>query len=105
MFLLLKNSTLIIYKFSIFPKGGKSAILTAISICLGGTSTFTNRASSLKEFLSEGATSGAVTVTLSNRGRDAYKRETFGDFISVQRQISGDNTSSYVLMGSDGNPQ
>lgn len=34
--------------------GGKSAILTAITVCLGGKATFTNRASSVKTLLKSG---------------------------------------------------
>lgn len=33
---------------------GKSAILTAITICLGGKATTTNRGQSLKSFIKEG---------------------------------------------------
>lgn len=34
---------------------GKSAVLTAITICLGGKATSTNRGQSLKSFVREGA--------------------------------------------------
>ena len=34
---------------------GKSAVLTAITICLGGKATATNRGQSLKSFIQEGA--------------------------------------------------
>jgi hypothetical protein len=33
---------------------GKSAILTAITLCLGGKASFTNRGQSLKSFIKEG---------------------------------------------------
>ena len=33
---------------------GKSAVLTAITICLGGKATTTNRGQSLKSFIKEG---------------------------------------------------
>lgn len=33
---------------------GKSAVLTAITICLGGKATATNRGQSLKSFIKEG---------------------------------------------------
>lgn len=33
---------------------GKSAVLTAITICLGGKATATNRGGSLKAFIKEG---------------------------------------------------
>ena len=34
--------------------GGKSAILTGITVCLGGKATITQRASSLKGLIKEG---------------------------------------------------
>jgi hypothetical protein len=33
---------------------GKSAVLTAITLCLGGKASFTNRGQSLKSFIKEG---------------------------------------------------
>lgn len=35
--------------------GGKSAILTALAVCLGGRANITNRATTLKDFLREGS--------------------------------------------------
>lgn len=35
--------------------GGKSAILTGITVCLGGKANATNRASNLKSLIREGA--------------------------------------------------
>jgi hypothetical protein len=39
----------------IISLGGKSAILTGITVCLGGKANVTNRASNLKSLIREGA--------------------------------------------------
>ena len=43
---------------------GKSAILTAITICLGGKATATNRGQSLKSFIKEGTEYGTWPLKL-----------------------------------------
>jgi hypothetical protein len=35
-------------------KGGKSAVLTALAVCLGGKATFTNRGSKVSALIKEG---------------------------------------------------
>ncbi|KAJ2084764.1 Structural maintenance of chromosomes protein 6, partial [Coemansia sp. S142-1] len=52
---------------------GKSAILTALIIALGGKASLTNRASNLKGFIREGRQRATVKVQLRNRGPDAYR--------------------------------
>ena len=52
---------------------GKSAILTAVTICLGGRAQSTQRAQSLRGFIREGATAAQVTVRIRNRGPEAFK--------------------------------
>ena len=39
------------------PPGGKSAVLTAITVALGGKAAVTGRGSGLKSFIKEGKTS------------------------------------------------
>ncbi|KAJ3416307.1 Structural maintenance of chromosomes protein 6 [Chytridiales sp. JEL 0842] len=70
---------------------GKSAILTALTVCLGGKATFTNRGSSIKSLLKEGTTGGTVSVTLRNQGPDAYRPEQYGDRITIERKILKDD--------------
>ena len=43
-----------VFIHSFFNQGGKSAILTGLTVCLGGKATFTNRGSSIKTLLKEG---------------------------------------------------
>lgn len=82
--------------------GGKSAILTAIMVCLGGKANATNRAQSLKALIREGATQTDVKLQLRNRGLDAYKPEVYGDSIIIERRISRDGGSSYKIKSAKG---
>jgi hypothetical protein len=54
--------------------GGKSAILTAISVGLGGRVRSTGRGDSLVDLIQTGKTVASVTITLRNRGLNAYKQ-------------------------------
>ncbi|BFZ60848.1 Structural maintenance of chromosomes protein 6 [Saitoella coloradoensis] len=81
---------------------GKSAVLTAITVCLGGKATATNRGSSMKNLIKEGETTAQVTVTLLNRGEDAYRHEDYGDEIVVVRRFSRDGASSYKIQSQNG---
>ncbi|KAJ1564869.1 Structural maintenance of chromosomes protein 6 [Nowakowskiella sp. JEL0078] len=76
---------------------GKSAILTAITICLGGKASFTNRGNALRAFIKEGESVAQVTVTLTNSGFDAYKPELYGEKIIVERKLSRDGQGSYKI--------
>ncbi|RKP36861.1 P-loop containing nucleoside triphosphate hydrolase protein [Dimargaris cristalligena] len=79
---------------------GKSAILTAIIICLGGKASATQRASSIKHLIREGCPRALVTLRIRNRGRDAYKGDVYGDVIIVERILSKDSSSGYRLRSS-----
>ncbi|KAI8917698.1 P-loop containing nucleoside triphosphate hydrolase protein [Powellomyces hirtus] len=82
---------------------GKSAILTALAVCLGGRANITNRAASLKEFLKEGTNIGSVTVTIRNEGSDAYRPEDYGDAITIERKIRREGSNSYKIKSARGN--
>uniref|UniRef100_A0A8C8VHL9 Structural maintenance of chromosomes protein 6 n=1 Tax=Pelusios castaneus TaxID=367368 RepID=A0A8C8VHL9_9SAUR len=81
---------------------GKSAVLTALIVGLGGKATTTNRGSSLKVFVKDGQTSADVSITLRNRGKDAYKAGVYGDSIIVNQHISMDGSRSYKLKSKTG---
>ncbi|CAG8590107.1 10002_t:CDS:10 [Acaulospora morrowiae] len=81
---------------------GKSAILTGITVCLGGKANVTNRASNLKSLIREGASVGQVTLKLRNRGADAYRPETYGDSIIIERRISHDGSNGYKIKTHEG---
>ncbi|XP_029282466.1 structural maintenance of chromosomes protein 6 [Cottoperca gobio] len=81
---------------------GKSAILTALIVGLGGKATVTNRAVSLKDFVKTSENSAEVTVKLRNRGPDAYKRGVYGDCVCVEQRIFMDGSRSCRLKSSSG---
>ncbi|XP_066540953.1 structural maintenance of chromosomes protein 6-like [Hoplias malabaricus] len=81
---------------------GKSAILTALIVGLGGKAQTTNRGSSLKGFVKEGESSAEISVTMRNRGQDAYKPDVFGQSISIDLRISSEGLRTYKLKSSTG---
>ncbi|KAH8193931.1 hypothetical protein TruAng_011899 [Truncatella angustata] len=76
---------------------GKSAILTAITLCLGGKASSTNRGASLKSFIKEGKDHGQLVVKIKNQGTDAYKHDLFGDSIIVERNFNKSGSSGFKL--------
>ncbi|KAI9526947.1 hypothetical protein NQZ68_034617 [Dissostichus eleginoides] len=81
---------------------GKSAILTALIVGLGGKATDTNRGTSVKDFVKTGETSAEITVKLRNRGLDAFKRDVYGDSISIERRIFSDGSRTCKLRSETG---
>ncbi|XP_059374455.1 structural maintenance of chromosomes protein 6-like [Carassius carassius] len=69
---------------------GKSAILTALIVGLGGKATTTNRGTSLKGFVKYGEGFADIKVKLKNRGNDPYKGDIYGDSISIEHRITSD---------------
>lgn len=81
---------------------GKSAVLTALIVTLGGNAQATNRGSSLKGFVKEGEGSADVSITLRNKGRDAYKPEVYGSSIIVDLRITREGLRTYKLKNKSG---
>ncbi|XP_039604041.1 structural maintenance of chromosomes protein 6 isoform X1 [Polypterus senegalus] len=81
---------------------GKSAVLTALIVGLGGKAVATNRGSSLKGFVKEGQSSAEVSITLRNRGPDAFKPAVYGDSIIIEQKISSDGVRSYKMKSKSG---
>ncbi|KAG0277929.1 Structural maintenance of chromosomes protein 6 [Linnemannia exigua] len=81
---------------------GKSAILTAIMVCLGGKASATNRGHNLKALIREGATQTDVRLQLRNRGNDGFKPDIYGESIIIERRISLDGASSYKIKNAKG---
>ncbi|KAI4174819.1 MAG: hypothetical protein LQ343_002057 [Gyalolechia ehrenbergii] len=81
---------------------GKSAVLTAITICLGGKATATNRGQSLKSFIKEGTEVAVLSVKIKNRGESAYQPEVYGNSIVVERHFARSGTSNFKLKSAHG---
>lgn len=81
---------------------GKSAILTAITLCLGGKASSTNRGGSLKSFVKEGTEKAVLIVKIKNQGQDAYRRDVYGDSIIVERHFSKSGSSSFKVKTATG---
>uniref|UniRef100_A0A3B4A2C9 RecF/RecN/SMC N-terminal domain-containing protein n=1 Tax=Periophthalmus magnuspinnatus TaxID=409849 RepID=A0A3B4A2C9_9GOBI len=82
--------------FVVGNNGGKSAILTALIVALGGNAQATNRGVALKGFVKEGE-SAEVSITLRNKGRDAFKPDVYGSSITIDMRISHDGLRTYKL--------
>ncbi|KAG4304636.1 hypothetical protein PORY_002029 [Pneumocystis oryctolagi] len=80
---------------------GKSAILTAITVCLGGKATITNRGSNIKDLIREGANSSSVTIMLKNTGQDAYMHDVYGDTIIIERRFTKESGGGYKIKSFD----
>lgn len=81
---------------------GKSAILTAITVALGGKASTTSRGSSLKDFVREGTSAAEVRVHIRNRGRDAFRPDTYGETITVERRIHLDGGGAWKIRAANG---
>ncbi|KAJ8033739.1 Structural maintenance of chromosomes protein 6 [Holothuria leucospilota] len=80
---------------------GKSAIMTALVVGLGGKASVTNRGSALKSFIKEGRSVAEVSIILRNRGTDAYRHDLYGSSIRVERRLTADG-STYKLKSAKG---
>ncbi|XP_041951260.1 structural maintenance of chromosomes protein 6 isoform X1 [Alosa sapidissima] len=81
---------------------GKSAVLTALIVALGGNAQTTSRGSSLKCFVKEGESSAEVSITIKNRGNDAFKPEVYGESIILDLRISSEGLRTYKLRSKTG---
>eukprot|EP00899_Mesostigma_viride_P004273 jgi/Mesvir1/13847/Mv15993-RA.1 len=87
---------------------GKSALLTAIMLCLGGKPRATSRALNIGSLVQEGKTKSILSVTLRNTLPDAYRHDAYGDRITVERTITLNPqdrkkaSSVFVLKGENG---
>ncbi|KAK2465406.1 hypothetical protein APHAL10511_002760 [Amanita phalloides] len=82
--------------------GGKSAVLSAIAIALGGKANSTGRGSGLKAFIREGQSLAEVTITIKNHGEEAYKPKEYGKSIVITRRFTKEGTSTWKIKSKDG---
>ena len=81
---------------------GKSAVLTALTLCLGGKASSTNRGQSLKNFIKVGEESAIIIVKLKNEGDTAYMPEDYGKTIVVERHFNKSGTSGFKIKNEKG---
>ncbi|KAJ5110745.1 hypothetical protein N7532_001280 [Penicillium argentinense] len=81
---------------------GKSAILTAITLCLGGKASATNRGQSLKNFIKEGRDQATIIVRIKNQGDGAYMSDDYGKSIIVERIFSKSGSSGFKIKSENG---
>ncbi|CAL1548056.1 unnamed protein product [Lymnaea stagnalis] len=81
---------------------GKSAIVTALVVGLGGKASVTSRGTSIKNFIKSGKRTAFIEVILNNRGRDSFKHHIYGDKIIVRRKFSIDGGSTYAICTASG---
>ncbi|SCV71036.1 BQ2448_3798 [Microbotryum intermedium] len=81
---------------------GKSAILTGITMALGGNARATNRATKGSGLVMEGATVAKCSVKLRNRGPEAYKHHVYGDSITIERTLRLNGGGSYKIFNAEG---
>jgi hypothetical protein len=86
-----------------FLFSGKSAIVVAVQLCLGGAARVTGRGQSLATLIREGSDGPAILrVTLHNVGADAYKPDIYGNLIIVERRIPKNGPASYKIQSATG---
>jgi structural maintenance of chromosomes protein 6 len=81
---------------------GKSAVLTALTLCLGGKAASTNRGASLKSLIKGGCDTAMLVVRLKNQGNDAYQPDVFGKSIIIERHFSRSGSSNFKLKNENG---
>ncbi|GAA5952187.1 hypothetical protein JCM8115_003527 [Rhodotorula mucilaginosa] len=83
---------------------GKSAVLTGITMALGGNAKATNRGQKGGDLVMEGATNNTarVSVTLANVGEDAFLHNIYGDEITIERTINKAGGGGYKIKNAEG---
>ena len=86
------------------PNGaGKSSILSAIVLGLGGNARYMKRHSNVGKFVQKQTNKAEIRITISNRGDDAYKYDTYGGEIIFERIIYAAGHSIHNIRRGDTN--
>jgi len=82
---------------------GKSSVLTAVMVGLGGRAAVTSRGQSLKHLIKHGKRVAEVSVRVRNCGADAYRPDVYGDTIVISRRLTLDSAGqrSYRICSAD----
>lgn len=81
---------------------GKSAILTALTVALGGRASSTQRATNVDNLIREGASHGRVRVKLFNGGDSPFQPDQYGEHIVLERSFRRGGANSYAISRADG---
>ncbi|KAJ7095700.1 P-loop containing nucleoside triphosphate hydrolase protein [Mycena belliarum] len=81
---------------------GKSAVLSAITVALGGKANSTGRGNGLKSFIREGQAASEVTISIKNQGEEAFKPKEYGKSIVITRRFTKEGNSSWKIKSKDG---
>ncbi|KAJ6525222.1 hypothetical protein DFH09DRAFT_173736 [Mycena vulgaris] len=81
---------------------GKSAVLSAITVALGGKANSTGRGTGLKSFIREGQAAAEVTISIKNQGDEAFKPKEYGKSIVITRRFTKEGNSSWKIKSKDG---
>ncbi|KAF8895600.1 hypothetical protein BD779DRAFT_1434318 [Infundibulicybe gibba] len=81
---------------------GKSAVLSAITVVLGGKANSTGRGNGLKSFIREGQSVAEVTISIKNQGEEAFKPKEYGKSIIITRRFTKEGSSSWKIRSKDG---
>ncbi|KAL6303900.1 hypothetical protein BKA93DRAFT_826310 [Sparassis latifolia] len=81
---------------------GKSAVLSALTVALGGKANTTGHGRGLKSFIREGQSVAEVTVCLKNQGEEAYRPKDYGKTIVITRRFTRQGSSSYKIKSKEG---
>lgn len=84
---------------------GKSAVLTALTVCLGARASTTQRGASLDGLIKEGCTTAEVAVTIDNSGgpATAYRYSEYGTLIVVERVLRRDGQHAFRIRNGTSN--
>ncbi|CAF4246586.1 unnamed protein product [Rotaria socialis] len=76
---------------------GKSAVMNAITLTLGGRATSTSRCSNIGRFIQHGKGFAEISVVLCNQGLEAIDIERFGRSITITRKVTVKGSSHYQV--------
>lgn len=81
---------------------GKSAIITALVVGLGGKAIATHRGKNFQSFIKNGRDFAVIEITIKNDTDNAYNHDTYGDEIKIIRRITTSGSSQYTVKSASG---
>ncbi|GAA5902360.1 hypothetical protein JCM6882_000510 [Rhodosporidiobolus microsporus] len=81
---------------------GKSAILTGITMALGGNAKATNRGTKGGDLVMEGKANARCAVTIANKGEEAFMHHIYGDSITIERTMAKAGSGTYKIKNHEG---